>query len=104
MEAGVYYQAELFRRDYRNGDAIAERYLALLNSSDYLSSSGRQVFRGAPNLLDRKIPKSRFSKVSKALEIYPQGENLTSRELSYKLKRMGYDWDAKLKSWQKFSR
>lgn len=95
-DAGVHYQVGLFRRDYKNGDAITERYLALVRSPNYLSSSGRQVFP--------KIPKSCFSKVSQALEIYPQGENLTPRELAYKLRRMGYGWDVKLKSWQKLSR
>jgi hypothetical protein len=38
---GVQYQVYLFRRDYQNGLAISDRYLALINSPEYLTADSR---------------------------------------------------------------
>jgi hypothetical protein len=38
---GVQYQIYLFQRDYRNGLAISDQYLALVNSPEYLTAGSR---------------------------------------------------------------
>jgi hypothetical protein len=41
LPVGVQYQVYLFQRDYRNGLAISDRYLALINSPEYLQAGSR---------------------------------------------------------------
>ena len=117
MDAGVYYQAELFRRNYRDGDAIAERYLALVRSANY-ATGGRQgyaSFNGSIHhpslghsdgllLNGRRISKAFEVKILRALEIFPGGSEMPARAACNKVKRMGYSWDVKAKNWQKLCR
>lgn len=117
MDAGVYHQAELFRRDYRGGEAIAERYLALVRSPDY-ASGGRQGYAASfsrsihPSLgpsdglllNGRRISKAFEVKILRALEIFPGGSEMPARAACNKVKRMGYSWDVNAKNWQKLCR
>lgn len=121
-DAGVHYQAGLFRRDYKNGDAIAERYLALVRSPKYATTCGRQdraTFRDSgpicrpglicpslglpdgPPLEGRRVTKAFEVKILRTLEIFPGGREMSARKAFNKVKRMGYDWDEKVKVWQK---
>jgi len=100
------------------GDAIAERYLALVRSPAYTTSSGRQVhagnsrqkvhsplvFSGGLLLEERLISKAFEVKIMRALEIFPEGREMPAKAVCNKVKRMGYGWDAREKSWQKLSR
>jgi hypothetical protein len=96
MDKGVLKQLAYFRRDYRDGEAIAQRYLKMINSPEYLAKSGHQ-----------KIPKSSSNnqgfhirdKYKAAIEIFPGCRDMTKRCISHKLRRLGYCWDKKRNKW-----
>jgi hypothetical protein len=120
MDTGVYYQAELFRRDYRGGDAIAERYLALVRSANYATTGGRQncgTFGGSNSICHpslglpdglllegRRMMKAFEMKILRALEIFSGGREMPARVAFNKVKQMGYRWNAKEENWQKLCR
>ena len=116
MDTWVYYQAELFRRDYRGGDAIADRYLALVRSANYHATGGRQncgTFGGSNSICHpslglpdglllegRRMTKDFEVKIKRTLEIFPGGREMPARIAFNKVKQMGYVWNAKAKIWQ----
>jgi cyclopropane fatty-acyl-phospholipid synthase-like methyltransferase len=107
MDEGILKQLAYFRRDYRDGEAIARRYLTLLNSQDYLSKVTRLVVPNSAIELDtlfpcrKRVSKDLELKALKALEVFPQGHGMSARELFYVVRQDGYKWKSELKDWRK---
>lgn len=90
MDKGVIRQIENFRRDYRDGEAIAQQYLRLINSPPYLVASQKP---------EKKSKKEGRRKYEAAFKIFPGCRGMTKRCISNKMSRLGYFWDEKLKQW-----
>ena len=116
------YQCDLFLADYPDGKVIVERYLALLDSPEYLTATGRERLTTPP--LSDRLPRAKKEsrplpdnlmvagrritplieyKIRAALAVCPSvvglALKLTVRQLFSDMKSIGYRWDAKLEQW-----
>jgi hypothetical protein len=99
---GIEYQVYLFQRDYRNGVAISERYLALINSPEYLTAGSRDKQKRSLGPSKRKPIASikQTTKRTQAIEIATEFKwKFQKDSLFQTLESNGWLWDVKFQEW-----
>lgn len=100
MDRGVIRQCQNFRRDYADGEAMVQQYLRLLASPTYLTANNQKKLDSIAKKTHKPVKQSSPSKKYElAYEIFPGCRGMTKPCVSHKMKRLRYQWDAKLGQW-----